>query len=121
MRRLWTINLMQRIWVLLWDRGRSKKKSYIIDNDDKRNIFKHLRAISDILIFDDVESILNGKYDRAFILYNNVVICGTDNILKFHKLIVKLWRFIPEYLYWGCKTKDDIIKFIDNKLDSTKT
>lgn len=63
----------------------------MIDNGAKRNIFKHLRAISDILIIDDVESILNGKYHRAFISYNNVVICGTDNILEFHKLIDEVW------------------------------
>lgn len=42
-------------------------------------------------------------------------------LLSVNISFVKLRRFIPGHLFWGCKTKDDINKFIDNKLDSTKT
>ena len=42
-------------------------------------------------------------------------------LLSVNISFVKLRRFIPGHLFWGCKTKDDIKKFIDNKLDSSKS
>ena len=42
-------------------------------------------------------------------------------LLSVNISFVKLRRFIPGHLFWGCKTKDDIKKFIDNKLNSTIT
>lgn len=42
-------------------------------------------------------------------------------LLSVNISFVKLRRFIPEHLFWGCKTKDDIKKIIDNKLDSSKS
>ena len=42
-------------------------------------------------------------------------------LLSVNISFVKLRRFIPGHLFWGCKTKDDIKKFIDNKLDSYKS
>ncbi len=63
----------------------------MIDQNVKKNIFNHIKEISDILIIDDVKYILDKKHDRAFISYNNVVFYGTDNILKFNQLIDKVW------------------------------
>lgn len=64
----------------------------MIDKQAKKSIFNTIKKISDIIIVEKTAPILSYKtYGANFISYNNIVICGIDDIINFHKLIDKIW------------------------------
>ena len=64
----------------------------MIDKNIRKNIFKNIKDISDIIVVEDASPAFNNKtYNDAFESYDNIVIYGADNIIEFHKLIDSVW------------------------------
>lgn len=82
----------------------------MINKQAKRNIFNTIKEISNLLVIEDVMSILNRKHDHAFISYDNVVIYGADNIREFRKLIDKIWS--KNYFFRNNFTREKTLRKI---------
>lgn len=92
----------------------------MINDQDKRNIFNKIKEISDIIIVEKTVPISSFEtYGNNFISYNNIVICGSDDIINFHKLIDEIWtkyKLIQEN-FTRKKALAEIIKLAAQKED----
>jgi len=85
----------------------------MINKQTKKNIFDKIKKISDIIIVEETAPISSYEtYGVNFISYDNIVICGIDDIINFHNLIDEIWtkhKLIQEH-FTRKKALEEIIK-----------
>ena len=91
-----------------------------MDNNKKQEIFKRLLDIKSLLIIDKDDN-FSGCQD-TFEVYNNVIIEGQANIVKFHRFVDYVWNSNSDLLnnYTRDKILHDLIQLISSSEDPTK-